>query len=349
MKILYVASKYDYGQPEQGWSFEQVNFYDSLVRMGHKVIGFDFETLFKELGREAMNRRLRELAGDQCPQLLFACLQGEQFDFDTIRSISDGGVTTTFNWFCDDHFRFHKFSARWAPAFNWVSTTATCALPEYQRIGYQNVIKTQWGANPAVYRRLDLPLQHDVSFVGRVYRQRPAIIQRLRAAGLKVLVRGSGWPEGRATQEEMIEIFNQSRINLNFSDPPKYVNRFKRLLGRKQPPRQIKGRNFEIPCCGGFLLTDHADNLDDYYTSGREIALFEGVADLVAKVRYYLAHESERAQIAEAGYQRTVREHAYAKRFSAIFARMGLPRGNSGATGEPLPLKMDPEKSDRPM
>jgi hypothetical protein len=22
MKILYVASKYDYGQPEQGWSFE---------------------------------------------------------------------------------------------------------------------------------------------------------------------------------------------------------------------------------------------------------------------------------------------------------------------------------------
>jgi len=23
MKILYVASKYDYGQPEQGWSFER--------------------------------------------------------------------------------------------------------------------------------------------------------------------------------------------------------------------------------------------------------------------------------------------------------------------------------------
>src|SRR3989442_8221323 len=72
MKILYVASKYDYGQPEQGWSFEQVNFYDSLVRMGHEVIGFDFETFFKELGREGMNRRLRELAGDQRPQLLFA-------------------------------------------------------------------------------------------------------------------------------------------------------------------------------------------------------------------------------------------------------------------------------------
>ncbi len=182
-----------------------------------------------------------------------------------------------------------------------------------------------------MYRRLDLPFKHDVSFVGRVYRQRPAIIRRLREAGLKVLVRGSGWAAGRATQGDMIEIFSQSRINLNFSDPPKYVNRFKRLLGRKQPPRQIKGRNFEIPCCGGFLLTDHADNLDDYFLSGREIALFEGVEDLVAKVRYYLAHDSERAQIAEAGYQRTVREHSYEKRFSEIFARMGLPPGNSGA------------------
>ena len=324
MKILYVASKYDYGQPEQGLSFEHVNFYEALVHLGHEIIYFDFEALFKELGRQGLNRRLRETAGALRPELLFACIQGDQFDFETIKSISDAGATTTFNWFCDDHFRFRKFSGRWAPAFNWVATTATCALPEYRRIGYANVIKTQWGANPSMYRRLDLPLEHDVSFVGRVYRERPAIIQRLRDAGLKVVVRGTGWPEGRATPEEMIRIFNQSRVNLNFTDPPKYINRFKRLLGRKQPPHQIKGRNFEIPCCGGFLLTDHADNLEDYYVPGREIALFDGVDDLADKVRYYLAHESERAGIADAGYNRTVREHTYEKRFSEIFARLGL-------------------------
>jgi spore maturation protein CgeB len=166
---------------------------------------------------------------------------------------------------------------------------------------------------------------HDLSFVGRVFGRRPAIIDRLRAAGLKVLVRGSGWPEGRATQDEMIAIFNQSRINLNFAAAAKEVNWFKhRILGRRRPPKQIKGRNFEIPGCGGFMLTDHADNLEDYYVPGKEIALFTSEDDLVEKTKYYLDHESERAGIAEAGYRRTLREHTYEQRFTELFQAMGL-------------------------
>ena len=325
MRILYVASQFDYGQPEQGWSFEHANFYDSLARMGHELVSFDFQTLARELGRDGMNRRLVEMAVATRADLMFASLTGEEFDFATIRSITDAGVTTTFNWFSDDHFRFEKFSRRWAPAFHWVSTTAECALPDYRRIGYDQVIKTQWAANPGIYRRLDLPMKYDVSFVGRVYRRRPAIIGRLRQEGFNVLARGSGWREGRATQEEMIQIFNQSRINLNFCDPPKYVNWFKRLLGRRQPPKQIKGRNFEIPACGGFLLTDHAENLEDYFTPGKEIGVFEDEDDLVAKIRHYLARESARAQIAEAGRQRTLREHTYERRFNALFEEMGFP------------------------
>ena len=171
-----------------------------------------------------------------------------------------------------------------------------------------------------------------MSFVGRVYRERPALIQRLRDAGLKVLVRGTGWPEGRAKPEEMIAIFNQSRVNLNLSDPPKYVNRFKRLLGRRQPPKQIKGRNFEIPGCGGFLLTDLAENLEEYFEPGKEIGVFEGPDDLVEKVRYYLSREQERAGIAEAYYARTLCEHTYDRRFAELFRRMNLdPAGSTVA------------------
>ena len=325
MKILYVASKFDYGHAERGWSFEHVNFYESLLRMGHDLVYFDFETLDRELGRAGLNHRLTEVAAKERPELMFTCLTGDQFEFARIKFITDAGVTTTFNWFCDDHFRFAKFSRRWAPAFHWVSTTAACALPWYRRIGYERVIKTQWAASPAFYRHLDLPLVYDVSFIGRVYRQRPAIIQRLRDEGVKVLVRGTGWPEGRATPEEMVAIFNQSRINLNFSDPPKFVNWFKRLLGRRQPPKQIKGRNFEIPGCGGFLLTDRAENLDDYYVPGKEIALFEGADNLVEQIRYYLSREEERAAIAKAGFERTLRDHTYERRFNELFQRMGLP------------------------
>ncbi|MEJ2724563.1 MAG: hypothetical protein P8175_07955, partial [Deltaproteobacteria bacterium] len=62
MLILYVASKYDYGKPQQGYSFEHYNFYDALVNMGQDVLYFDFLTLLKKRGRRWMNRRLVEIS-----------------------------------------------------------------------------------------------------------------------------------------------------------------------------------------------------------------------------------------------------------------------------------------------
>ena len=325
MKILYVASRYDYGDADRGFSFEHANFYDSFVHMGHEVTYFDFPTLCHELGRETMNERLRQQVQAVRPDLMFTCLTGDELDLLTVRAISESGVTTTLNWFCDDHWRFEKFSRRWAPAFNWVATTASSAVPKYRSLGLTNVIKTQWAANHFQYRRLDLPMKYDMSFVGRVYGQRQEIVERLRRAGINVYTRGYGWPGGRATQEEMIEIFNRSRINLNLADSPKQLNWFKRLTRRKPPPKQIKGRNFEIPGCGGFLLTDPADNLEEYYRPEKEVGLFRDFDDLIEKVRYYLSHETERAAIVQAGYARTLREHTYELRFKEIFRRMNLP------------------------
>jgi hypothetical protein len=93
---------------------------------------------------------------------------------------------------------------------------------------------------------------------------------------------------------------------------------------RERYGEQIKGRNFEVPGCCGFLLTGRADNLEDYYTPGREVATFDSTASLIQQIRYFLNHEDERLAIAAAGYQRTLREHTYVHRFTDIFRRMSL-------------------------
>jgi spore maturation protein CgeB len=368
MRILYVAMRYDYGERERGLSFEQHNFFEALRLEGHELIPFDYMTLLDELGRGAMNRRLFELARSEEPQIMFTVLFRDELDPRVVRRISSDLPTVTLNWFCDDHWRFEAFSARWAPCFNWVVTTASSALPKYARIGYGNVIKSQWGCNDHDYRPLGLPLTHDVSFVGQPYGERRSTIADLRAAGINVLTRGYGWEEGRVSQMEMIRIFNQSRINLNLAGasrsplpPPERAPRLLRpaarlvrrmpfaaeaaAIGRRlQPglaraaranepsaaspgfvPEQIKGRNFEVPGCGGFLLTEPADDLERYYEPGREIAVFRGRDELIEQVRHYLANERERRLIAEAGYARTAREHTYARRFEQIFETMGLP------------------------
>jgi spore maturation protein CgeB len=94
---------------------------------------------------------------------------------------------------------------------------------------------------------------------------------------------------------------------------------------------QIKGRNFEIPGCGGFLLTGSADNLEEYYQDGREVVIFHDDDELIDKIHYYLAHDEERSAIAQAGYERTLREHTYVHRFREIFTTMGF----SGAASWP--------------
>lgn len=373
MLILYVALKYDYGRPEQGYSFEHHNFYHSLLHMRHDILYFDFMTLLQEHGREWMNRRLLEVAKAERPDLMFTVLFTDELYPAVIREISENTDTVTLNWFSDDHWRFENYSRYWAPCFNWVITTAKSALRKYARLGHRNVIKSQWACNQFLYRKLHLPLEYDVTFVGKPHGNRREIIQALRDAGINVQVWGSGWESGRLSQEEMIRIFNQSRINLNLSNAstpvstPKARARnltrkwFSRSLdvvpfgskakamsktwlsalrpsasvaldqGRRvnlgqQYTEQIKARNFEIPGCGGFLMTGTAENLEDYYDIGRAVVCFDDVDALIRKVRYYLNHEDERATIAEAGYMRTLQEHTYVRRFNEIFQQIGIPR-----------------------
>ena len=80
MRILYAAMKYDYGKPEQGFSFEHYNFYHSLLYMGHDILYFDYMTLMQQHGRDGMNRRLKEVVELEKPDLLFAVLFTDQFD-----------------------------------------------------------------------------------------------------------------------------------------------------------------------------------------------------------------------------------------------------------------------------
>ena len=364
MRILYVALKYDYGDPARGYAFEHNNFFHALHHMGHDILYFDFMSLLQARGRTAMNTRLREVASAEQPDLLFCILFKEELDRRTMRNITDD--TLTLNWFCDDHWRFDGFSRFWAPCFNRVVTTAESALPKYKRLGIRNVIKSQWACNPYMYQKLDVPLAYDVTFIGQPHGSRRATIAALREEGIDVQTWGNGWQNGRLSQEEMIRRFNQSRINLNLANsslarPAGPGARLgaaakraaSRLLcaipggravkerakaariqrkeatpppaPREHLPEQIKGRNFEVPGCGGFLLTSPVEDLDRYYEPEREISLFASDRELVEKIRYYLDHEDERAAIARAGYERTVREHTYVHRFTDIFGCLGLP------------------------
>ena len=347
--------KYEYGDRSRGYSFEHCNFFDSLRSMGHDLVYFDFMTLEQQLGRHRMNKRLVEIAESEKPDLMFTVLFRNQLSKRAVRKISEKMNTVTVNWFCDDHWRFETFSRFWAPSFNWVVTTETAAISKYRALGYDHAITSQWACNQSLYRRLDCPKKYDVSFIGQPHGNRRDIVRGLEDRGIRVNTWGHGWKNGRLSQEEMIERFNETRINLNLpyastSSKPRLRHRLraraqdaalwwqqKRYRRDTVPrakqangdavrfPEQIKGRNFEVPGCGGFLLTGMADNLENFYQPGKEIECYRDVDGMADSIRYYLEHETERQSVADAGYRRTLNEHTYAHRFASIFKRIGVP------------------------
>jgi spore maturation protein CgeB len=88
--------------------------------------------------------------------------------------------------------------------------------------------------------------------------------------------------------------------------------------------QQIKGRVFEVTGCKSFLLTEPAEDLENYFEIGKEIEVYHSIPEMVEKIRYYLEHEKEREKIAEAGYKRVMREHTWKHRFDEIFKKVGL-------------------------
>jgi spore maturation protein CgeB len=375
MRILYVGMKFDYGKPERGLSFEHYNFYHALINMGHDIIYFDFMTLLQNHGRQWINKRLIEVVREQKPDLVFSILFGDQFDRSSFKRISDYGSTVTLNWFCDDHWRFESYSRPWADCFNWIVTTSSGAYSKYLELGCRHVIKSQWGCNHFLYRPLNLDPAYDVTFVGQPHGNRRTIVEHLRRKGIKVSTWGNGWEAGRLSQEEMIRVFNRTRINLNLANSyttmrtagvrqaaGRIMDKMpfgstarkaaKKILAHSFPaepsataryPEQIKGRNFEVPGCSAFLLTASAENLEEYYTD-KEVACFSTTGDLVDRVEHYVRNEDERVRIAQAGYERTIREHTYAHRFSHIFTTMGLPTPPiEKLVAQPVPLGVTEE------
>jgi len=313
MRILYIGMEFDYGKPEQGTSYEHDNFYSALKEW-HGTTAFshfDAMRLASIHGNSQMSQMLLVEVDRFKPDVLFSVFFNFDRDptFETMHQISKAGCKT-INWFCDSDIRYETFDKPWSDHLDYCVTTSARGLEKYKKDGITKVIKSQWAVSPK-YKKLDIPCDVNVSFIGQPHSNRREVIHQLSARGIPVQTYGSGWSK-RLTFDEMIQMFNRSKINLNLNNA---------AMGRSE---QIKGRNFEVPACGGFTLTGNCDNLYEYYEFGKEIAVFNTFDQMCQLIHYYLDHQEEREQIALAGYKRTMRDHTYSNRLDDIFAAMGF-------------------------
>jgi spore maturation protein CgeB len=315
MKILCVFGEHNYGDPSRGQGYEYANFIPALRRLGHEVAFFESLNKTRYSGFPDLNRSFLSAIERERPDVVLCVLMAYELWTETLEMAKEIGRAFFINWSTDDSWKYRQFSRLIAPWFDLYATTSSVAFARAQQDGLDNFYLTQWAAAGA---RLQEPLaagqcRYLVSFIGSRYGNRSEWVNRLRGRGIDVACFGHGWEHGAVASEDIPKIMRESVISLNFGDSDVVMDGF---LPSKS--RQIKARVFEVPGCGGFLLTQVADDLGRYYELGSEVATFDGLEDLIRKINHYRTHPAERDRIAWASHVRTKADHTYEARFSQL-------------------------------
>jgi spore maturation protein CgeB len=68
-------------------------------------------------------------------------------------------------------------------------------------------------------------------------------------------------------------------------------------------------RLFDLPANGVMQISDGGEYLKQFYSVGEEVVAYQGADDLIDKVKYYLAHDTERERIALNGFRRVRKDY----------------------------------------
>ena len=125
---------------------------------------------------------------------------------------------------------------------------------------------------------------------------------------LREFVQGDG---KEFTTEEMVKIFNASKISLNLHSSAQHE--------AIDPDGDfVNPRLFEVASCGAFQIVDERKEIRRFFEPEQEVVTFRNLSDLRDKVDYYLAHEDERTAIAERARTRAHNEHTYQHRMAEM-------------------------------
>lgn len=181
---------------------------------------------------------------------------------------------------------------------------------EYFRIGFDERVLSLLG-----------PVTQDIdfSFVGGISRHHGGAIPLLEYLATHTPMRAFGYGAdnlptssplrqrhgGEVWGLDMYRALARSRITLN-----RHINVAENNANNM--------RLFEATGVGAMLLTDRKDNLHELFEIGREVVAYSSKEEAAELVKHYLDHPEEAHLIAQAGQQRTLREHTYAQRMREL-------------------------------
>ncbi|RNJ48676.1 CgeB family protein [Methylocystis hirsuta] len=263
-------------------------------------------------------RELIDMARHLSPQL-FIGFKANYVTPAAMHAIKETGAVA-INVYPDVSFMAHgPRLPKTLPLYDWVFTTKTFGLKDLEStLGVRSASFFPPAYDPEVHTIVALDsadqalYQADVSFVGTWQLKNEQLLSALQTAAPNATIKiwGGDWHKATAPNLRSA-IQHKTVLGLEYS---KCV-RASRINLSPMRDRQVGAssgdlithRTFAMPACGGFMLHERTPEITDYFIEGKECALYSDTDDFIAKARYYLEHEYERARVAEAGRARALR------------------------------------------
>jgi spore maturation protein CgeB len=310
-----------------------VEFVDnSLFRESLSAIG---KTVRELSHQQALNRALMQFLSEYAyvkaqefkPDLVFAMAQAPLTN-ECLRKLGRDKIRTAF-WFVENY----KCFTYWREVATEYDYFFTIQRGEFFRqlnaLGVFNCYYLPPACDPDAHRPASLSAEErarygsDLSFAGYGYYNRKCLFEGLLDFDFKIW--GSGWDRGNGLSQvvqeqgrefdarEMVKIFSAAKINLNLHSSTYST-------GVEPGGDFVNPRTFELAGCGAFQLVDERAELGNHFALNEEVITFSDLSSLREKIRYYLDHPAERADIAQKGQARTYREHTYDLRMQEMLS-----------------------------
>ena len=244
------------------------------------------------------------------PDLVFL-IRGIAFNTDTLE-----GISPLFGWWIEREERMEE-AFRESHLFDWYFFMNRSCVEAARQRGNKHVSYLGHAVDPEAFHPiLNCQKKYDLCFVGGWSPKRQQFIEEALEVTPNIAIYGGKWLKKNLARpdllrcikgsyiegEKLVRLYNESKIVLNITNWG---------AGEGSKRSGMNMRVVEVPATGAFLLTDGSHELEDFFSPGHHIAVYEGKQDLLRKIEYYLRHDTEREQIAKQGMEHVQTHYSY--------------------------------------
>lgn len=253
---------------------------------------FNSTLYYRRSGRKKMNQLLLDTVKKNSLDLVLFS-KTDTVDYTILPEVNKNAPTWYF--FMDPVDQAVRINAgAYASRATWASATFSDVADYFRKAGADAHWITQ-GVDVSIFCPKNVPKVYDIVFVGTKTSKRSLYISALRNAGISVTCFGEGWENKPVYQDELVDIYQKSRIVLNFC-------------------RSGKGfsiRVFQVMGAGTFLLSEHCTDLEQFFKKAEHLDMFASEDEMIRKAKTYLKDDSRRESIARNGCNLVYQEYSW--------------------------------------